>query len=164
VSPSTPAARRRRAVLGGLAGSLAALAVAPGLAGTASAATTDAPQTTADAAQPGAAQPGAAQSGAAQSGLGLPQLPELPKVPTLPGAEALGPDPVTSVVGGALSSSALLGSDGATTPDDPTPAPTGAQYGAKPETVIGGVPVEGTLNSVEGASAILPGSGPKDYA
>lgn len=159
MSPSTPAARRTRAVLGGLAGSLAALAVAPGLAGTASAATTDAPQTTTD-----AAQPGAAQSGAGQSGLGLPQVPELPKVPTLPGAEALGPDPVASVVGGALSSSALLGSDAATTPDDPTPAPTGAQYGAKPETVLDGVPVEGTLNSVEGASAILPGSGPKDYA
>jgi hypothetical protein len=107
VSPSTPAARR---VLGGLAGSLVALAAAPGLAGTAFADTTE----------PGAAQYGSEQSGTGQSDL--------------------------------------------TTPDDPTPAPTGAQYGAKPETVLGGVPVEGTLNSVEGATAIVPGSGPKDYA
>ncbi|MCD2197993.1 hypothetical protein LQ327_31945 [Actinomycetospora endophytica] len=163
MSTSTPAARRARAVLGGLAGSIAALAVAPGLA---SAATVDTPAS--GAAQPGAAQPGAAQPGAAQSGgrsgLGLPQLPEIPKVQALPGAGALGADPVTSVVGTALSSSALLGSDGATTPDDPTPAPTGPQYGAKPETVLGGVPVEGTLNAVTGADAIVPGSGPKDYA
>lgn len=157
MSVSKPATRRARLVLGGMAGSLAALAVAPGLAGTASAATT-----TPDAAQP--AQPGAAESGAGQSDLGLPQLPDIPKVTSLPGAEALGPDPVGTVVGGALSSSSLLGSDAAPSPSDPSPAPQGPQYGAKPETVIDGVPVEGTLNAVTGASAIVPGSGPKDYA
>ncbi|HEY2222077.1 hypothetical protein [Actinomycetospora sp.] len=146
-------------MLGGLAGSLAVLTAGPGLAGTAFA---DA--TSPDATAPGAAQSGAAPSSAAQSGLGLPALPALPPVQGLPTAGVLGPDPAASVVGGALSSSSLLDSDSATTPDDPTPAPEGARYGAKPDTVIGGVPVEGTLNSVEGANAIIPGSGPKDYA
>lgn len=146
--------RRTRAVLGGLAGSLAALAVAPGLVGTASAAP----------AIPDAGQPGAPQSGTAAPGAGLPALPTLPPVPSLPGAGALGADPVGSVVGGVLSSTALLGTDAAVTPDDPTPAPQGPEYGAKPETVIAGLPVEGLLNSVEGVTAIVPGSGPKDYA
>ncbi|NMO91439.1 hypothetical protein [Actinomycetospora sp. TBRC 11914] len=179
MSSSTPAARRTRAVLGGLAGSLAALAVLPGLAGAAFADTPSTGATRSDAApQDAAPQNGAAQSygagqssgaapsdGAAQPGLGLPTLPTLPKVPGLPTAALLGgSDPVAEGVGGALSASSLLGTDGAPSADDPTPAPQGAQYGAKPETVVGGVPVEGLLNSVAGAQAIVPGSGPKDYA
>ncbi|MCD2186771.1 hypothetical protein [Actinomycetospora soli] len=99
---------------------------------------------------------------------GLATAAELPTLPTtLPtdgvteGA-GLGPDPLTAVVGGGLSS--IPGSDSATTPDDPTPVPVGAQYGAKPETVLLGVPLNGLLNSVQRSTAIIPGSGPGDYA
>lgn len=49
--------------------------------------------------------------------------------------------------------------------ETPTPAAEGAPYGDEqggPE--VGGVPLAGTLESVQRATSILPGSSPGDYA